>query len=238
MSRVQGAFTYNASYDKETSSFIPIEGFVPALKEHDLFLVFLSANNILYTSMINDTWYAAHRFLHTLQEADNSFAGTSNTYLADEPASPLGCTAHYELCSQSSTSTQICQASRAAGGYCDLGNCPDKMPTPSNISEAYSITQWLFASFQDLPTILQTLASTSLTSRNSLLGGLQASLPDDQWQLEVENWFNISLVSLQSIVDLAIGANDPDIQQYFWEGPNAFQRENICGNQVRKVNIF
>lgn len=46
--------------------------------------------------------------------------------------------------------------------------------------------------------VVKMRGSQSLTSKISLLHGIQGSLPDNQWQLDVQNWFETSLAYLQA----------------------------------------
>lgn len=210
---------------------MPIKEFLPALENNDVFLIFLSANKILFASEVNDDWYAAHQFLHTSSINSENVSGYTNTYLSDEPASPLGCKAHYEVCSPNSNSGQICPAS---GGIFDF-----PPPNLQKNTQEYSIIQWVSGGFADIGALISSLGSASLTSRSSLNNGVQGALPDNQWQSDVEYWFNLSLVSLQSsVVDMAIGPDDPGIEKYFWAKPDDFQRRHLCTNQVRSVDFL
>ena len=95
--------------------------------------------------------------------------------------------------------------------------------------------QWATTGFCDMGVVINYLMSSSLTSRQRLNAGQQGPLPDNQWQLEVENWYNIGLASLQSIADYAVGPGDADVMKHFWASPNSQVEEMLCKNQVRAV---
>lgn len=84
--------------------------------------------------------------------------------------------------------------------------------------------------------VVKILRSSALTSRNHLVGGIQGSLPEDQWQLEVENWNSISLASLQGgTVDIATGPGDTAMLEHFWRGPVNDEERLLCQNQVSLI---
>ena len=215
------AFTYNASFSPQSSSFEPIGNLFRTTKDSDLLLLWLSANDIIFTSEVNDDWYAAHRFYWNTSNSD--FDGEDPPiYQSDEPASALGCKLQYEACGPGSTSN--CSVS---GGILDLQN-----PTIPADSEAYSTITYVTNDFADMGNVVTSLMASSLTARRGLNQGYQGPLPDNQWQFEVGFLHNIGLVSLQSLVNSAIGPDDPNILQYFWQAPDSFQREKFCQNQV------
>lgn len=84
------------------------------------------------------------------------------------------------------------------------------------------------------------LKVSALTSRYRLSEGIQASLPANQWQLEVENWNSISLASLQgTLLEYAIGPGDPAVLENFWVKPSNAGEKHLCQNQVStKICIF
>lgn len=92
---------------------------------------------------------------------------------------------------------------------------------------------WVITYLCDLRNIIYGLKTSSLTSRRTLHDGIQEPLPDNQWQLEVEYWHNIMLVSLQGITNAAIGVDNPEILKYFWIRPESGTHVKLCKNQVR-----
>ena len=82
--------------------------------------LFLSANDVLYTSQINDDWYSAHQFVEDFHDSTggNGPPGNVSIYFADEPASASGCKAHYQICGPEPF-TRNCTVS---GGLLDIGS--------------------------------------------------------------------------------------------------------------------
>ncbi|KAL9108103.1 MAG: hypothetical protein Q9227_007078 [Pyrenula ochraceoflavens] len=219
---VSSAYTYNGSFYTEPSVFIPTDELAGVLNDSDLVLIFLAANDVTYTTEINDDWYSAHRFVEFVYEKELS--GGTHAYLADEPASTLGCTLHYEICYPDSSTKKGCPIS---GGIIDVQD-PSNLPSES---EDYSFISWVSREYQDLRSVIATLSIASLTARHSLATGGQGPLPDDQWQLEVENWHNITLSSFQNSINAAVGPNDPTFLKYFWGPPDSDTASYLCKNQ-------
>lgn len=174
---------------------------------------------------MNDDWYAAHRPIGTIRNQQPSDSGHAFVYAADEAAAVLGCQVHYQICRPKSSPRHSCPVS---GGYDDLS-----FPNILEDKEANGLIEWFFNSILALPDVVGSLMTSSLTSRHGLADGTQGPLPDDQWQSEVENWHNITLTSLQSVVNSAIGPNDPGILKYFWASPKTSGQKYLCKNQVR-----
>jgi hypothetical protein len=87
----------------------------------------------------------------------------------------------------------------------------------------------------ELDAFVQTLGAASLSSKYSLVSGIQGPLPDNQWQQDVEHWHSATLVAMQgSAVDAASGPSKPEMRS-FWVPPANDQERSICGNQV---NLF
>lgn len=204
------------------SNFNPSNELVGVLNNSDLDLVFLSGNNVLYTSEVDDAWYSAHRYIGDAHSP--TFNGVMKAYISDEPASPLGCSSHYEICNPESSAEQGCPVS---GGVQDLlyPNLPEE-------NKAFSIAPWITNQFSELTSTITSLSITSLTSRYGLNLGVQSSIPNNQWQSEVENWHNIGLTSLQNVINTAIGPGDSDILKYFWKPPKSDLQKYFCKNQV------
>ncbi|KAL9619149.1 MAG: hypothetical protein Q9160_006239 [Pyrenula sp. 1 TL-2023] len=168
---------------------------------------------------VNDDWYAAHRIedkVHTEVSPD------ALVYLADETTSVLGCKFLMQMCDLSLPSETRC--SPFTGNIADI--------PPSFGKEASNLAPWVIESAYGLWAVLAHLKSTALTSRNRVYGALQGPLPDNQWQIEVENWHNIFKATLQgSAVESAVGPSDPGTLKYFWHPATSEQRQQFCKNQ-------
>ncbi|KAL9116076.1 MAG: hypothetical protein Q9227_000445 [Pyrenula ochraceoflavens] len=203
------------------SSFTPVQEL--AQNDADITLVFLSANGVKFTDKVDDAWYAAH---HSFNDTPLSLTPSSDStlhYLADEPASVLGCTEQYQICDPTLPPGQGCSPLRSGANLIDFDH------TAPQTKRDWAI-YWTVG-YQGLQTVIKELQSTSLTARFGLEQGLQPTLPANQWQLEVENWHNILLSTLQGdSVETAIGPANREMLRYFWTRPSNDIERFICKN--------
>lgn len=198
----------------------------------DIGLIFLSANAIMYTGEVNDPLYSAHRPLAGLRLAVVANE-TVTRYLRDEPAAVLGCVLQYQACNSKSPQNRGCTPPSGVG---DLLFNIFKMTESEK--EANTFAYYLRIALTNLRlnapySIAGRLGEWSLTSRYTLNLGVQVQLPDNQWQLDVEHWHEISMASLQgAVVNAATGPSDPSLLEY-WEGPQNAEERRICQNTVR-----
>lgn len=216
------ATSSNGSLLLEQSSFLPIDGLYQG--DGDVALFFLSANDVLYSQQVSDPWYAAHRQMGQAYSSASA-AGPSSFYLADEPATVLGCKMQY----------QSCDANLPAGNNCSLpgGVIDVDYSRIQHNDKKGRVLAWVLGAPKSVLGVAVSLKSSSLASRYSLRQNIQIGLPDNQWQLDVENWHNIVLAGIQGgVVDSASGPNEPDILRYFWRRPDSDEARYLCKNQV------
>ncbi|KAL9624396.1 MAG: hypothetical protein Q9160_001358 [Pyrenula sp. 1 TL-2023] len=204
----------------DDSNLIPIKELMQSDK--DVNIIFLSANGIRYNGPVDDLWYAAHQTTNDTIR-DVLFSGAQKYYLSDEAASVLGCTEQYQICNPTVPPQQGCSP---------LDGGPQTgLSSPTSATDREKATNWGFEVYS-ITALLQTLQSTALTARLSFSEGSQAQLPADQWQKEVEYWHYIWLASLQAtVVDTAVGPQNPDILKEFWAKPENHVERYLCKNQ-------
>lgn len=84
----------------------------------------------------------------------------------------------------------------------------------------------------DLNVIVSVAGIASLKSRDTLSTGLQGSLPNNQWQLEVENWYGATLADLQRFtVEYATGPIDPALLPIL-QRPQTESERQLCHSVV------
>lgn len=203
-------------------SFLPIKELAKGLG--DTLLVFLSANGMRYMEPIDDDWYAAHHVDVTpVDFLDFSDNAPINVYLADEPSSVLGCKLQYQSCDLSLPADRRCSP---WGGMSDVALDQRALKTKMD-----QIMYWVITT-PDVSTIIRTLKQSSLTSRFRQVDRVSGPLPVNQWKLEVENWHNTVLASLQGLrVDTAAGPGDSQMLKYFWSKPWNEEQKYLCKNQ-------
>ncbi|KAI0549781.1 hypothetical protein F4679DRAFT_545541 [Xylaria curta] len=216
----------------------------------DIDLYFLSGNGIVSSQPVNDPWYRSNVLSnYTYYGNDTNLTMHSfQVYHPIEAASPLGCATQYQICKGPVATNDSCgplaSFNDAWAGALLLFNISlnDQYNyTHEQIIEAYSSDHeasralWLVMAMQNYPAQLiqavQSLGSHSLASERSLTFGVQGSLPDDQWKLDVDNWWNITLSLLQaSFVDTANGPVEPAVARIKVNATNAGQK-SLCQNQ-------
>lgn len=108
--------------------------------------------------------------------------------------------------------------------------------------EAADRLQWVIATAftaLQLESIVHTLGTRSLLSRFSLYSNVQAPLPDDQWQREVELWHDTVLAFMQeSFVAAARGqSDDAKLGKLFME-PDSAEAKRVCANQKIRSTAY
>ena len=211
----------NGSCVDSRSTFTPIKEL--AQTDGDISLIFLSNDGIHYTEPVEDEWYSAHRTTNdTLRE--NGYSDQKHYYLSDETASVLGCKEQYQSCDPTLPTERGCSS---LNGIASI-SFNNQMPTTKREISLY----WglgIYAIYQ----VLNFLRSSALTSRFSLAQGIQAPLPADQWQREVEYWHNIVLAALQGAsVDDAVGPGNSEMLKLFWTKPTNDVERHLCSSQV------
>lgn len=215
---------------------------IPALftPDADTTLVFLSGNGVEYFEEINDPWYHATVPGDNITVTDND--GIHMTvYQPDEAASSMGCTEQFQYCNPSLPKNKCGPLASSLDSRAEaaplFGMSKTDFVSAGLLNEAMiSRYQWLITlvtAAVSTNTIVNTLGPDSLLSPKYLLGGLMGSLPDDQWQLDVQNWWAIFLASLQAeVVETARGSADSALDPYK-ELPYNSHIRSMCNNQVR-----
>ncbi|KAI1743972.1 hypothetical protein F4680DRAFT_470466 [Xylaria scruposa] len=192
--------------DTRNSAFIPID--LIRRNDANVNMILLSGNGVLFTAPSSDEWY---RVSPTESEVllGNSNASdpdkSDQIYLPLEPGSPLGCAEQFQFCHEN---TQNCGPlasfdDAVAGAaplfkttYDEAFNCVVNSTTAANF--AYLINAIEKNSFGSLIDVITQLGPASLASQSTKIGPFQATLPSNQWQLDVIRWSEIYWASLQA----------------------------------------
>ncbi|KUI59498.1 hypothetical protein VP1G_06720 [Cytospora mali] len=234
---VRRAYYYNGSLVGGISDLEPI----PELQipDADIMLFFLSANLVEYITPTNDPWYQAttpgYKIAYSSSPNNITYSSSDNKaslYFADEPASPLACAVQEQWCNPNKPEESKC------GPLTTENESMDAAVASGVFSEGggYNRLSWMNrAAWGVVPfmtDIVASLGSHSLTSRFGLgTVGVQGPIPDNQWQLDVQNWHAISMASIQSsLVQTVTGPPDGELMQFF-VGPNNTQEHTMCQSQ-------
>ncbi|KAI0859876.1 hypothetical protein F4860DRAFT_515373 [Xylaria cubensis] len=185
------------------SEFQPIEEL--DRNDAEVALFFLSANNIIYSHMVDDPWFSAHQS-----------AGSYGSTVQDGRGQP------------------ICEPLN--DGYDHSASVQSLWPDDKKMQQymAWSYEAYVLTA-ANIRTIVRQIGIASLTARFGLQSTVQGALPDNQWQREVQNWFDASLATLQRLfVDVAAGPIDSRLDPWL-SRPNSTEEHFLCRSQkVRK----
>ena len=143
----------------------------------DTILMFLSANNIMYTEPTDDPWYSAHIIAGPVYDLNGAAMGSTELYQADNAASPLGCTVQYQVCNPNVPSSSGC------GPLTSQLFLNETLSMFSSEHQKQTFITFFFflKSAPSAPSVvLAGIGATFLISRDSLVEGVQAPLPVNQ----------------------------------------------------------
>ncbi|KAF2142170.1 uncharacterized protein K452DRAFT_270946 [Aplosporella prunicola CBS 121167] len=223
ISQIEAVFG-NGSY----STFYPIPEL--AYPNADISFFFLSANDVAFAQDVNDDWYSAHKASPGTYVLNGI---RHHLRLQDSPGSVLACANQHQWCITKDHCTALLSFDDAIQSVGDL---------IGSSNELYNRLYWAIAAFiQSTPTvenIVRSLRTQALTARASLTNGVQGPLADNQWQLEVESWFNTVLATIQGMyVDVATGPSNKDVLPYL-NRPGSKEQHYFCNNQKIRSTAY
>ncbi len=153
----------------------------------------------------------------------------------NEPGSPLACREQEQLCFTGVKGQRKCTELE-----CSTDGPWSLIKLFDDGDEAW--VRWLFQTSyihkQETGASLQLLGIETLTARNKLNGPLMGSLPDNQWQLEVQHWHATAMAYLQALfLQSIVGYTDPKLEHLI-RRPNNTVEKQLCTNQVRISHIL
>jgi len=192
---------------------------------------FLASNGVRYLTPVHDPWFAATQVINGL--VPNV---ASTLYGPDAFVAVLACTDQYQLCNPNQhpyncsivgSLYDIKQASALIGLNAYQTATAYRFTYVANQTSTYSTVNYLGSA--------ALLASDRLAGDRLAIVGL--GLPNNQWELEVQGWFETSLANMQSYV-VEYAANVVDLSPYGYiqlasehDGPVAQAAQELCGSQ-------
>ncbi|KAF2870603.1 hypothetical protein BDV95DRAFT_495673 [Massariosphaeria phaeospora] len=223
----------NTSYGKEyQNGWSPIpELLVP---DGDVSMFFLAANDVRFFEPVEDAWFSA-RTVAEDSEVSNS-KGSHQYYMRDDPARVVACMEKYQFCNPLLAANSSCtplggirQALEAASGL--FKDESDRKRFLWSVSAIVSMA----SGFAEIGGYL---GSAALQARSMLAIGLQSRLPNNQWELELENWFQLTLADVQrAILEQATGPSAAFIRPLYIP-PNSTEARSVCGNQKIRSDSY
>lgn len=248
------SYVFNGTRGPVSSDFIPTPGLFPT--EGDLVLTFLSANGVEFLERTDDPWYRGN-----VPGANMTWSRGSNiswngmTYRMDEAASPMGCLQQFQFCNPafpeggrcgplaSLLDAQLLAAHLFNITYEQLRSLTHEQMVESGILETPAAARYIWllmfltAAVPSWVTLINVLGPNSLASQQSLTraSSVLGTIPSNQWQLDVKNWWAIYMASLQAgIVNTAYGSHDPTLKPYEIPPLNSHV-QRMCNNQVSNI---
>jgi hypothetical protein len=239
--------TLEGAPNADLSAFIPIAPLVRP--DGDVSVLFLSGNGVFFNGPMNDDWYRATVFGQNLTHfGTDPTSSTMQGYIPVEAASPLGCVEQWQWCNSAYSREEGCgplasvlDSIYGAAPFFNLTVADLAPDRPVSPTESGTRLIWpaliTLNEANNVPEILNQLGAKSLLSQSLLTSGVQSPLPLNQWQLDVTNWFNTVLASVQTMfVDTAIGTSDPELQQAEYQPLNSQERK-LCNSQVCLIEL-
>jgi hypothetical protein len=194
-------------------------------------LLFLVASGMVYVNKTDDPWFSAHRQVD--YSRTNLTEDSAGPFLADEPATVLGCTSSRLFCNPNVSSDSGCMNALGASDLELLSNFtriwPDANDQATLLPLALILHQF---DAQDIGALYQARAVSNLLARFTIAANAQRkALPVNQWQLEMEFVSQAMLAAMQHyMLDYARG---------FWALPILCEYapcRRLCKSQVREMH--
>jgi len=206
-----------------------------------------AANGVINVDTNSDPIFSAHYLYNASVDV---FGKERVVYLADKALTALGCIDQYQICNPNmpglNGEPMLCGP--LVGMYSltgdlffleeeEVGLNPYQVATLETLVWAFfESSMWNSVSGRG-PTALQaqnTIVTTNFDYQQ------EARLPDNQWQIELSSWFNVSLASLQQyLVQKASGPTDVLAEGGYVQKPTTKYGGAICQRQmIRNVAGF
>jgi hypothetical protein len=226
------AFVDGWGYELETISASPGDaGWAPvdelARNDADVTLVFMAANAIKYYQANSDPFFSAN----FKADAGMTALGTDTSYyLSDEWVNIMGCTDQYQYCHPENPKrcTPLTDYATAWASIYD-----DKLGL-NDIQQLVASRIGLNSRTLSIAHGIGGRGASALRASETVADRNQLEIKPNQWQLEINSWFDVGLAKLQrSILEYATG---PDFQPEgtYVEKPDATQLISLgmCGSQL------
>lgn len=222
------------------SSFESASEYFP--RNGDVHIFFLSGNGIKFEATVNDPWYRATSPTKPIVRATESgWSPDLPAYRPDEAASPLACLQQFQFCDSSKSRcgqlSSWLDAQISAGEMFGIPLDTEKPPLENDpASRFYWFVALMSYAVPGLGAVLLHLGANSLASARSLYSGVMGPLPDNQWQVDVMQWWATYLAGIQAgVVSTASGPMDPSLKHLRIKPYNDWIQNHPCENQVSIV---
>jgi hypothetical protein len=176
-------------------------------------------NQALYLSPVNDPFFKA-----TAQKNGSLF------YTADQIVSMIGCTEQYQFCNGKNCTKLDSLMGLTREKAASINYNPTQLAV-------YDIVYFILLAMR-IQGVITLMQDEVLLARERLFGSyhVSSSLPDNQWQQELSNYFNVSLSVAQYMAIMHAAAKDMDISgnETYYDyvlQENTTEAKHLCKNQ-------
>jgi hypothetical protein len=225
---------HNRTLLEVESDFVPLPALQVRDGDADLTLFFLSTNAIHFATPATDPWYNATTRRGKIYFEREGVLQEIDTYLQNQPASPLACKFQYQWCAP----TPAGHRCSSLAAYLDALDEIDLLTRSADMVDNSRIMWWSWAierGWESFGRVARILNSNSLQCRDGLNNGVQSPIPDNQWILDVQNWYAISMATAQhSVVTFANGValEDPNMAPFHNVPPKTTEEIKLSRSQV------
>lgn len=228
--------------DRITSTNGGIYDFTPipqlARDDADTVLIYLDAQGVAFADKIDDLWFSAHEKWLISLTTDDLPDGVAFQYLVDEPASTLGCTQQVQFCNPGLPRDKGCEPLQPLRPLLGPKNHSEALWSKSQLDALKWAETSLWQDFTHPEIVVGSIGTSVLTARYNLANGICGRLPNNQWQIEIEQFLATTLASLQgSFVEVANGPRDQRAEEY-QSHPETDQARKMCRNQASAVFVY
>lgn len=180
-----GGFRPRVAYAGESRGWNPIPEFNRT--DADVSVFFLSQNAVAYLEPVYDPFFSAH-------STYNDASSGQTLARPDVSVNAMICTEQYVVCNPSTSSCT------PPGGWYHLSDAVFAKNTPGfNTAQRNTAGRIVTALAQsDIYTSVAGVGAGALWANNVAAMNISPGLPSNQWQIEVQGWFQTSLAKLQA----------------------------------------
>jgi hypothetical protein len=160
------------------------------VRNADVSVAFLAQNSVEYLSPVSDPWFSANQMFNDSLPNDSFIF-----YGPDQYLNVMACIDQYQICNPTTspyTCTVVGSVLDMHEGYLEVGLNEYQTATALRLSYALELIGTYLT--------VNSLGDTALLARDRLTWTVGQGLPDNQWQIELQGWFETSLAKLQSYV--------------------------------------
>lgn len=180
--------------------------------------LFIIINNAGYDDPVEDPWFNATRF-------------QNEQYSSEQIIQVLGCSSEYSICRPQISGSFLC------GHITDTSASIPTVYSGDEKIDFNAVQNTLLPRFTAATTrnamsyVPQFLGADSLLASSYVYQWSSLDLPDDQWTVELSNWFSTSLISLQLFSASYVQSDTPQWSSFSKVSPSA-EEKWMCSNQI------